>query len=236
MGLMRSLLLLVVSACTITRYAQAQDAFALRLTPVQLDAVATHTTGELPLTTALVLDHNLGSHLAMAFEAGIFWCNITDPADPADIHVTYDLSTTDYLSWKAYYIQRLYSWHLLYHTAFFFNGNKDASFYLGSFLGTRWLRNTLAVLSDVPTSYGPDVPANSPFSTLYKAQQVVFPVGLRIGYRSPLKGFSYDAFLNLGYQFGPHGDFFSRPELQGVNQIAASHFTLMVGYSMGIGW
>lgn len=116
-----------------------------------------------------------------------------------------------------------------YRSSYLFNDADDASPYISVLVG---VRSATMVVSDVnvySANYGDPVPSWAKEST---EQILVFPVGLRFGYRSPLDGYAGDIYFGIAQQLGH--DPWAAPFIPAKDQLAG--FTFNVGYSYGVGW
>ena len=125
------------------------------------------------------------------------------------------------------------SFGLTYRSLFFVTGQKNAGFYLGPFIGFRYVHQKVTTEVTLPDPYG----YNSSFNWIpyipSTVNSVVVPIGLRFGLRSGLPGFLGDLFFGVGYQAG-NKDIKEAPYLTKKDQL--SPLFMQFGFSMGGGW
>lgn len=185
--------------------------------------------GFAPFGFTLGFDHDLGSHLAFSIEASFPYRDLVDlnaaDGNYADKPVSYD-------GWSADYASDTHSWSLLYRTNYFPNGN-DGGMYVGEYLGVRRITRHVTIVDQFNSSsyssyYGP-------FRDTYEAGQLVFPIGMRLGWRGALDGWYFDCYFGLGYQLGGGDNVFTQPELSGLPERTAG-FSYTLGFAYGLGW
>ena len=130
------------------------------------------------------------------------------------------------LRYKSY----ISSFGLTYRSLFFVTGQKNAGPYLGPFIGFRYLRNSVKTEIDYNYGYSGLPPNIDPSPTW---NNVVVPIGLRIGLRTPIPGFLGDLFFGVGYQAG-NKEPEKAPYLIKKDQL--SSLFMQFGFSLGGGW
>lgn len=145
-----------------------------------------------------------------------------------------DDGTTDisYLDHVGTFEVRRGGWSVVYRTSAF-TGGGDGGFYMGSFIGVRRARQTYELTyAFSPTTY---VSGNGPFEQRTVVDQMVFPIGLRVGVRGPVDGWMSDLYLQLGYQIGSGAPTtprnYLRSDLRDTNGLV-----LTLGFAYGVGW
>lgn len=116
-----------------------------------------------------------------------------------------------------------------YRSSYLFNDADDATPYISVLVGVRTAKMVVSDVDVYSSYYGDPVPSWAREST---EQIMVFPVGLRFGYRSPLDGYAGDIYFGIAQQLGR--DPWAAPFIPDKDQLAG--FTFHVGYSYGVGW
>ncbi len=118
---------------------------------------------------------------------------------------------------------------LTYRSYFFVSGQKNAGFYVGPFIGFRYVHQKL--ITEVLDYYNVNYTTFPPYSsTTWNKVQV--PLGLRFGLRTGLPGFLGNLFFGVGYQAGN-----KEPEVKYlIKKDQLSPLFMQFGFSMGGGW
>lgn len=140
----------------------------------------------------------------------------------------YDSGSRKILRYKS----TLSSFGLTYRSYFFVSKRQNGGFYLGPFIGFRYLRQKAITESYEPYDSFSDYYNWRSYSTP-KWNNVVVPLGLRIGLRTPIPGFLGDLFFGVGYQAGSAASK-EAPYLTKKDQL--SPLFMQFGFSMGGGW
>lgn len=162
------------------------------------------------------LDHDLTDRTAMGldFTVGV------------DLFGTGASTQTEYAGYSVDYILTQKSMGLTYRSMYFFADNDGgAAFYAGPFIGFRQVTYEVS-----PTTYSYDEPSWSRHET---GSTTMFPIGMRMGFRGPLDGFSGDIYVGFGFMAGG-SDPVKAPYLDSKDRL--SRTILQAGYTMGIGW
>ena len=101
--------------------------------------------------------------------------------------------------------------------------------YLSILVGVRSAKMVISDVNLYSLDYYDPIPSWAKEST---ERIMVFPVGLRFGYRSPLDGYAGDVFFGIAHQIGKEP--WTTPYLEDEDQLAG--FTFHVGYAFGVGW
>lgn len=200
---------------------QAQN--GLRFAPVEYDHVMNYQDPT-PVYFVFGYDRDLGQGLSSGVELALQWTWIFgfEPQTPYDLQ---------YGDWSVNVYDKSYrTFTVTYHSSFF-PWDNDAGFYLGASVGMR--RISSSILLAEPWYSGIEDPP-SPFKSRYEGTLTMFPVGLRLGVRSPMDVIYQDLYLGLGYQLGSNGTLYPQPELAGRYQQPAG-FTISLGYAFGFG-
>jgi len=174
-------------------------------------------------------DHDFDEHIGMSLEASFLvrgWFR-------SDIGSNED-DQLEYAGWYAYWQDTRKAWTLSYRTSYFFSGSSSGSAYMGSFIGVRGLKREVEI-TDQYEQNGWTGSSDGPFASRYSGDAMVFPVGLRFGYRGPLDGSYYDLYGGLGYQLAGGENLIPRAELAD-GPFTTRTFTWHIGLSYGVGW
>lgn len=123
------------------------------------------------------------------------------------------------------YGDKAFATTLLLHSSYFFVGNREASPYLGPFIGMRYARRTLV------NGTG-DWLEGEAVAPRAEASRWLIPLGLRAGLRGDIRGAYADVHIMLGYQIGSSSAMFDEVYL---SSIRAAGFIYGFGLSIGGG-
>ena len=119
-----------------------------------------------------------------------------------DLTLRSDISGSDgvtnnirYGSQSFSYGDKAFAASAILHSSYFFLGNREASPYLGPFLGIRYARRTLVKGSG-------DWSDGKAVAPSLETSRLLMPIGLRAGFRGDLRGAYADVHFMLGYQVG----------------------------------
>ncbi|HRH69528.1 MAG TPA: hypothetical protein PLB89_08490 [Flavobacteriales bacterium] len=170
---------------------------------------------------AFGLDRDVNEHSSIAFDVQ-FGFRLFSGDEVEYQQGNYQGTTVDYAADPSFI-------GFQYRSSYLFKEADEPTPYLSVLVG---VRSTKMVVSDV-VLYGLDY--NDPIPSWAKESSeriMVFPVGLRFGYRSPLYGYAGDVYFGIAHQIGK--DLWTTPFLEDEDQL--SGFTFHVGYSFGVGW
>lgn len=165
------------------------------------------------------LDHDITDRTAMGLDFTI----------GVDLFGTDASEQTEYDGYTVDYILTQRSMGVTYRSMYFFSDNDGgAAFYAGPFVGFRQVSYEVE-----PTTYSYYSYDEPGWSRRETGSTTMFPLGLRMGFRGPLDGFSGDIYVGFGFLAGG-SDPVKAPYLDSKDRI--SRTILQAGYTMGIGW
>ena len=165
------------------------------------------------------LDHDLTDRTAMGldFTMGV------------DLFGTGAPEQTEYAGYSVDYILTQKSMGLTYRSMYFFSDNDGgAAFYAGPFVGFRQVTYEVD-----PTAYSYNFLDDPSWSRRETGSTTMFPIGMRMGFRSPLDGYSGDIYVGFGFIAGG-ADPIKAPYLEDKDRLSRTF--LQAGYTVGIGW
>lgn len=114
----------------------------------------------------------------------------------------------------------------------FFLGRDNSGLYLGPYLGFRSISRPITLIYAYSTDYNNyETPAWARSST---TSAMIFPVGLRFGFRSEMDGYFGDIYVGIGSQLGKGKE--EKVPVYLADKDKLKGFSFQVGYSVGIGW
>ncbi len=114
----------------------------------------------------------------------------------------------------------------------FFLANDNSGVYVGPYLGFRSISRPIVLNYAYPTiNNNQSTPA---WAVSRTTSAMIFPVGLRLGFRSDLDGYYGDFYVAIGSQLG-RGKEEKLPEYV-ADKDKLKGFSFQVGYTVGIGW
>lgn len=173
-------------------------------------------------------DHDFDENIGMSLEASFLvrgW--FTSDID------NYEDEQLEYDGWTASWGDERKAWTVMYRTSYFFSGASGGSAYVGSFIGVRGLSRELTIHDQYEVSGG--WLTDGPFASRYSGDAMVFPIGMRLGFRGPLDGSYYDIYGGIGYQLGGGDNLFVQPELA-AGDFTTKTLTWHIGLAYGVGW
>ncbi len=211
--LQRFLCILAVPCSALSMMAQT----GLHFVPFSFDSY----TGRGTNCMAFGLDRDVNAHGSISFEVQ-YGFRLFD-MNEASYQQSY------YQGWSVDYTQSSKFVGFQYRSSYLFEDGSGPTPYLSVLVGVRSAKLELSDINVYGVYYNDPVPnwARENTETI-----MVFPVGLRFGYRSPLDGYTGDVYFGIAQQFGK--DPWSAPYLDKKDQLAG--FTFHVGYAFGIGW
>lgn len=185
--------------------------------PFSYDAYTKRGTNSM----SIGLCHDVNEHASIAFDVQLGF-RLFDKETLGYLQSTYQEQSIDYAINPSFV-------GFQYRSSYHFRETDEASPYLSVTVG---VRSAKLVVSDiyVYNDYGSDDPPS--WARPSTEKQMMFPVGLRFGYRSPLDGFVGDIFFGVAKQFGTEP--WSAPFILPEDQLAGVSF--QVGYAFGGGW
>lgn len=116
---------------------------------------------------------------------------------------------------------------ITYRSAYFLSGNDDGqAVYVGPFVGFRTIKYTMGA-----TEYLNAYPYT--VTTSATGDGMLFPIGLRAGWRSPLDGYIGDIYVSIGTLLGDKD--LVKSTLLGPKDIIGGPY-IQIGYALGFGW
>ncbi|MCB0763646.1 MAG: hypothetical protein R2815_07580 [Flavobacteriales bacterium] len=165
------------------------------------------------------LDHDLNDRMAVGLDFTVAFNLFGEP----------EAEQGEYEGYLVDYALQRKVMGLTYRSCYFFSDNDNgASAYVGPFIGFRRITYDLAPY--VTTFYGLDQPA---WARPVSEETIVFPVGMRFGFRGALDGYSGDIYVGVGTTLGDK-DMPNAPYLLKKDRLGG--LFLQAGYSYGIGW
>jgi len=116
-----------------------------------------------------------------------------------------------------------------YRSSYLFDDARESTPYVSVLVGVRSAKMVVSDLNVYSLDYNDPIPI---WARETSERIMVFPVGLRFGYRSPLDGYTGDVYFGIAQQFG--NDPWAAPFIDQKDQLAG--FTFNVGYAFGFGW
>lgn len=113
----------------------------------------------------------------------------------------------------------------------FFLVRDNSGLYLGPYLGFRSISRPITFTYAYSSDYSTSEPAWGRSST---TRALIFPVGLRLGFRSELDGYFGDIYVGIGSQLGNGKE--KNVPVYLADKDKLKGFSFQVGYSVGIGW
>lgn len=202
----------------------AQQGNAIHFSPLHFEQVATPYDFP-PAGFDIGFDHDLGTNLSMSVAMSFYYRDVLPTSSglggggnqwtTAGITIDYGAD--------------VHQWSLIYRSAYFPKGNDELiGFYIGDYVGIRGIQRFIDVGSQ--WGRGPYV-----FRDHYDASAIVFPIGLRTGWRlGSIDVFFMDFYVTAGYQINGGRAAFAEPELNGIRDGLAG-FTYGLGLAYGIG-
>ena len=123
----------------------------------------------------------------------------------------------------SYYYDRIKVVGLQYRAQFHFADNGSGSLYMGSTVGLRYIRQTIA-----EESYG-----SRPTGYYEQAKKVVVPVGVRLDFRGGLDDAYGDVYLGANYALGGNRALSNAPFL--IEESELSGLMFQIGCAFGLG-
>jgi len=120
-----------------------------------------------------------------------------------------------------------------YRSSYFLRDDNSGA-YLGTYIGFRQFSREVLIQDIYSNTTGFWSGTAPSWARPSRTTTMLFPVGMRLGFRSEMDGWYGDLYLGLGYQIGHGKEATVAPYLAEKDKLKG--FSFQIGYSAGIGW